>query len=53
MSVTDLWCFEQFGDETTVFFKLFDHKPFNSSVFETPVFYKLMKNVVKFCLTAV
>jgi hypothetical protein len=52
MSVTDIWCFEKFADETTVF-ELFDHKPFNSSVFETPVFYKLMKNVVRFCLTMV
>jgi hypothetical protein len=41
MPVTDLWWFEEYADETTVF-ELFDHKPFNSSVFETPVFYKLM-----------
>jgi hypothetical protein len=32
MPVTDIWCFEEYADETTVF-ELFDHKHFNSSVF--------------------
>jgi len=52
MPVTDLWCSEEYADETTVF-ELSDHKPFNGSVFETPVFYKLMENVVRLCLTVV
>jgi len=52
MPVTGLWCFEEYADDTAVF-ELSDHKPFNSSVFETPVFYRLMKNVVRLCLTVV
>ena len=27
MPITDLWCFEEYADETTVF-ELSDHKPF-------------------------